>query len=113
MSASLDGPLAKLDWAEQHLAKLDAEIQAFYAGSVDEGQPYEVRSEFRPDTSEYVFWIEVVREPPAALGLILGDFAHNVRAALDHLVCQLARLDNPSDPCGSTQFPITMSHERW
>jgi len=110
MSASLLGPLAKLDWAEKHLAKLDSEIQAFYAGSVEEGKPYVVRSEFRPDTSEYVFWIEVLREPPIDLGLIFGDFVHSVRSALDHLVCQLARLNTPTSDCASTQYPIRQSH---
>lgn len=113
MSASLVGPLAKLDWAEKHLTKLDAEIQAFYAGSVEEGKPYEVRSEFRPNTSEYVFWIEVLRQPPVDFGLILGDFVHNLRAALDHLICQLARLANPKSTCARTQFPIAQSHARF
>jgi hypothetical protein len=111
MPASLTGPFAKLDRAYEHLRVLDAETAAFYEGSADEGQPYEVQSEFRADTSEYVFTIKVLRQPPARLGLILGDYIHNLRSALDHLVCQLARLSEPSDDCTTTQFPIRKSRQ--
>ncbi len=110
MPASLTGPLAKLDRAYEHLRVLNAETAAFYEGTPDEGQPYEVQSEFRADTSEYVFTVKVLRQPPARLGLILGDYIHNLRAALDHLVCQLARLSGPSD-CTTTQFPIRKSSQ--
>lgn len=41
--------------------------------------------------------------------MLLGDYLHNVRSALDHLVCQLALLDG-APGCETTQFPITSSH---
>jgi hypothetical protein len=96
---SLDSPRAKLDRAREHLEALDEKTAAFFAD-----EPYKIGSEFRPDTSEYVFWIEPTRQPPAELGLILGEYAHNLRSALDHLVCQLALLAGA--PCETTQFPI-------
>jgi hypothetical protein len=105
VAASLDSPRAKIERAYEHLRVLDAEATAFYEGTAAEGKPYVIRSEFRPDSSEYVFTIQVEREPPPRLGLLLGDFAHNLRSALDHLVCQLALLKGPTD-CSTTQFPI-------
>lgn len=42
---------------------------------------------------------------PTTLGLILGDFVHNLRASLDHLVWQLV-LANRRQPNSSTAFPI-------
>lgn len=104
MAPSLDNPRAKIARAAEHLTLLDAETAAFF-----ESKPYEVEGEFKADVSEYVFTIKPVREPPLRLGLILGDFAHNLRSALDHLVCQLALLNGPSD-CKTTQFPICSSH---
>lgn len=101
---SLEGPRAKVERANEHLAVLDADTAAFYEGTAAEGKPYEIRSEFRPDSSEYVFFIKVAREPPLRFGLLLGDFAHSLRCALDHLVCQLALLAGAD--CKTTQFPI-------
>jgi hypothetical protein len=112
VSASLRSPRAKVERAYEHLHVLDAETAAFYEGTAAEGKPFVVESEFRPDSSEYVFSIEVEREPPLRLGLLLGDFAHNLRSALDHLVCQLALLNGESD-CSTTQFPICPTPSRF
>ena len=51
------------------------------------------------------FAFRVKEEPPIRLGLLLGDFVHNLRSALDNLVCQLAYLGG-ADSCQMTQFPI-------
>lgn len=102
--ASLDNPRAKLDRAAEHIALLDSETSAFF-----ESEPYEVESEFDADVSEQVFKLKIVRQPPLRLGAILGDFAHNLRSALDHLICQLALLDGAAS-CDTTQFPICSSN---
>lgn len=112
MEPSLKGPRAKLDRANEHLRLLDSETAAFYEGTAAEGKPYVVESEFRPDSSEYVFYVNPKREPPLRLGILLGDFAHNLRSALDHLVCQLALLNGPTD-CSTTQFPICFTESRF
>ena len=31
----------------------------------------------------------VIAEPDSRLGVIIGDYIHNVRSALDHLACRL------------------------
>ncbi len=104
LSLDLTSAHAKLDRAREHLRILDAETAAFYEGSPSEGQPYEIHSEFRPDSSEYVFVVKVLRPPPVLLSLLLGDFAHNLRASLDHLVYGLARLTGSSG--ATTQYPV-------
>jgi hypothetical protein len=104
MTLDLSSPRAKLDRAYEHLRALDAETAAFYDGCLEGGHPYEIGAEFRADSSEYVFTIKVLREPPPLIGLLLGDFAHNLRAALDHLVCALAMDAGAS--CDTTQHPI-------
>ena len=44
-------------------------------------------------------------EPPPMFGVRIGEIVHNLRAALDYLVFQLAILDSGSEQQG-TQFPI-------
>jgi hypothetical protein len=104
---TLDGVWAKLDRAAEHLTVLDEETAAFF-----ESKPYVVESEFEPDVTEYVVYIKPIRQPPLRLGLLLGDCAHNLRSALDHLVCQLASLNGPTD-CATTQFPICGSESEF
>lgn len=103
-------PLQSIDWrierADEHLAALDREIDAF----LDE-EDRRVVGHFEADSSEYVF--KFTGEPPnPRLGLIVGEFAHNLRAALDNLVWQLVRLRGGS-PTRRTEFPIYVSRKRY
>ena len=101
----LEGVRAKLDRAAEHLTVLDEETAAFF-----ESKPYVVEAEFDADVTEYVFYITPTRQPPLRLGLLLGDCAHNLRSALDHLTCALAVLDTGGTAtCERTQFPICSS----
>lgn len=111
MTIDLSSSRAKLDRACEHLRLLDAETAAFYEGTADEGQPYKVRSEYRPASRQYVFTVAVLREPPPLLGLLLGDYAHNLRAALDHLVFQFALAAKGTGDF--TQFPICSTHSNF
>lgn len=43
--------------------------------------------------------------PPIRLSVLLGDCVHNMRSALDNLVCGLARTVDPSCACKGTKFP--------
>jgi hypothetical protein len=94
------------------LHALDTETAAFYEGTAAEGKPYAIESKFRPDSCEYVLIVNVRRQPPDRLGLLLGDFVHNLRSALDHLVCQLSLLEGPTD-CSDTQYPICFNKGRF
>lgn len=100
MQPSLDNPRAKLDRAYEHLESLDPEIAAFFATD-----PYTVVPEFDAKTGEHVFRLRIREHPPLRLGTIVGDFATNTRAALDHLVWQLVLL-NGKKPNSKTAFPV-------
>lgn len=100
MRPSLSDPRAKLDRAGEHLDTLGIELRAF-----SEREPHAIVPDDGLDEGWKVLRIRVREEPPVKLGLIFGDFVHNLRSALDNLVCQLARLGG-ADNCDRTQFPI-------
>jgi hypothetical protein len=113
ISAVSAHPLEAIDWrlerANKHLAALDRERKRFLA-RLDEKDPRFV-GEFDRDTSEYVFRLNC-KPPNPRLGLIVGEFAHHLRDALDNLVWQLVLLRGGS-PTRGTQFPIYESWERY
>lgn len=101
MAHPLDGVQAKIDRSFEHLETLVREVEIFI-----EGHPYDSI----PGPVDAEGWkiarFHIIREPPPRLGIIAGDYAHNLRSALDHLVYQLAKLTTES-PRG-TQFPIAV-----
>jgi hypothetical protein len=77
----------KLARAEQHLDDLDIEI-ARYANTY----PYEVVRRPQPKGNKHV-WTYALRFtalPHAKIPLLIGDAAHNMRTALDHLAVALS-----------------------
>jgi hypothetical protein len=99
----LDGIQAKLYRAGEHLERIGAEGNAFL-----EGQPYSTRVQFEPELHAWVSRFQVREDPPLRLGVLVGDYVHNLRSALDHLVYALTELDGGT-PDRWTQFPITKS----
>jgi hypothetical protein len=99
----MEHPLEAIDWrlerADEHLAALDRERRAFR-----DQKNGRVVGEFESDTSTYVFRFDG-QLPDPRIGLIVGEFAHNLRTALDHLAWQLVLLRGGS-PTRSTEFPI-------
>jgi hypothetical protein len=101
-SASLDGPIAKLDRARTHFQSLGASLEDFMGSKTHDF----VVTEFDPKTGEQVINLKILEEPKnPEWGLILGDMVHNLRSALDHLIWQLVVL-NGKKPCRQNQFPI-------
>jgi hypothetical protein len=103
-------PLEPIDWrlerADEHLATLDRERRAFF-----DDEDRRIVGHFDRDASEYVF--RHTGDPPnPRLGLVVGEFAHHLRAALDNLLWQLVLLRGGS-PTRQTQFPIYESRERY
>ncbi len=94
------GPRAKIARAKKHLTDLaDATVAFVEAGT----QPYSIAVEREAD--KVLYRVKDVAEIPAVIPCILGDFIHNLRSALDILVCDLARHNgckDVSDHC----FPI-------
>jgi hypothetical protein len=50
-------------------------------------------------------WAESVQQPPLRLGVLMGEFVHNLRSTLDQLVWSLA-LTQVANPHRRHQFPI-------
>jgi hypothetical protein len=109
-SASLDGPIAKLDRAKTHFHTLNKSIGAYKRSKSHDF----VVTNVNPDTGEKVVNLQILKEPKnPEWGLILGDMAHNLRSALDHLVWQLVIL-NGEKPSRQNQFPIIgVEKEYW
>jgi hypothetical protein len=101
LRASLDGPRAKLERARHHLEALHDSIRAY-----TETDTHNFIHEIDPETGDQIVRIRILREPDnPGWGLIIGDFAHNLRSALDHLVWQLVILSG-NEPSRANQFPI-------
>jgi hypothetical protein len=109
MTNRLAGCQAKIKRAGLHLKMLNTEMQAWI-----DSHPYRFVTEVDPETGEGVVVVRAEKadeQPPLDWGVTVGDIAHNLRSALDHLVCQLAMLDGAD--CGATQFPICDTPEAW
>lgn len=106
----LDGSRLKLSWAEKHLNSLKAAIDDFIRK-----KSYTFELEADPKPPKFVI-IARMNETISSneLGLIIGDFAHNARSALDQLVYQLSKLPpDDIDARRHLQFPICDTEERY
>lgn len=105
----LGGVLAKFNRAKQQFDVLRTEMGTF---SDRDPQPHFSRGYFDMDTWEWIERFQVREPPPLRWGVMLGECVHNLRSALDHLVCQLTLLDGGTmDDCAQTQFPIASKSE--
>ncbi|MGB8590209.1 MAG: hypothetical protein WA755_05465 [Candidatus Acidiferrales bacterium] len=86
---TLDGVKLKFKRANYHLLQLCAAINAFYA-SRQEDDSLTVEPDLKRKRLKFVATGVGATDPEWAL--MTGDVVHNLRSALDHLVCQLAIL---------------------
>jgi hypothetical protein len=97
--------LLKLDRGRAHLAAVDAAVDAWLQANACKVVGARVG-----DTAEYVLRARIAAQPPSELSLLIGDCAHALRSALDHLAFQLATAYTPSPlPDGiarTSEFPI-------
>ena len=102
MARAPESVFLKLTRAQEHLDAFKGELAAF-----QNGNPYTVHHQMNHDRREVTYYLVVVREAPARLGLMIGDCVQNLRSALDHLVFNLPRAagTDPKWERGS-QFPI-------
>jgi hypothetical protein len=97
----ITGSRLKAERAGKHLAELEERAARFIQET-----PYGPSR--RLDADNYAYFIyEFPPQPTPSheLGVILGDLAHNLRSALDHIAWQLALLTT-SNPSTQTAFPI-------
>jgi hypothetical protein len=105
----LSGVVAKFNRAKQEFDVLRQEIGTF---SDQDPKPHFSRGYFDTDAWEWIERWQVREPPPLRWGVMLGDCVHNLRSALDHLVCQLTLLNGGTmDDCAQTQFPIASKSE--
>lgn len=101
------GYFLKYERACAHLDALAMEGELFVQRHLHPG-PAELVEE---DGWVVVKWGRVI-PPPAWWTLHLGDFLHNVRGCLDHLIYALV-LANKRDPGTHTAFPICETEGQW
>lgn len=90
----------KVERAKKHLSELQIARNRFI-----ETAPYRVVSEHDSQTGQTLDKVFDLQVPPAEIGLIAGDVAHNLRSALDHLAYALV-IASGGTPTKQTAFPI-------
>ena len=99
----------RLDWADLQIEKLHARTLT-WSGK----QNMTLQHKHDVNTGIYTFWITGFKEPPVKWGIAVGDVAHNLRAALDNTVYQLAILNGVTPPPENRlHFPITSQPGNW
>jgi hypothetical protein len=96
----LAGCHAKLARADHLFQELQEKVEEFF-----EMNPSGFFSTYDPKKREVTIFPELPGELPLEWGTIVGDFAHNLRSALDQLIWQLV-LHRGGTPARRTQFPI-------
>ena len=97
----------KLRWAEHHLDLVDSAARQFVEHDLHVA-PSHGKFDFNEEWQE-ILWDGLQATPPW-LSLMLGDFAHNARSALDHLIWELV----PAAERGNhTHFPILETEKKW
>jgi hypothetical protein len=96
----------KLDRASKHIDDLRQLTQAWLGTNV-----YSFRAETNSQTGRTLIRAHITEPPPPGISVILGDAAHNLRAALDHLALELAVFNHrpgkvPDDIESASEFPI-------
>ena len=107
MQPPLLGPKLKVERAKRHLADFNEVIRVFF-----ESNPYELVADRDAATGDQIYRVRVNAFPPSDLSIIAGDVVHNLRSALDQMVCALIRA-NRNQVSGGNGFPISGSKARF
>ncbi len=103
MVKELEAIWDRLRRAEEHLEAIKQELLAYYNSA-----PGQITGKYQPDQSRIGGegeWDLKLDPLPIRLNTLIGEFLHNLRSALDHLVWRLV-LDNGGKPTKETTFPI-------
>lgn len=95
----------KLLRAHEHLEQIEGELRRY-----SDSHPYRAIRTRQPDQDSYHWRFELVMtdKPKPELGVMIGDFFHNLRAALDHVVSAHV----PPTRRDASSFPIRL-HDPW
>lgn len=97
----LNGALARVARAEEHLGTLDEAMDGW-------GKEHRatLAGDKKSDGTEYSFYVDFDPLPDLVRwALLIGDCVHNLRAALDHMVFECS---GPAPP-GGCEFPVFLS----
>jgi hypothetical protein len=85
----LSGARAKLERAGEHMDQVSKEFETFF--KVEDVFPFVIEGEFDAESRVYALYARLQIDLPAERwGVLVGDFAHNARSALDHAAWALA-----------------------
>jgi hypothetical protein len=90
----------KISRAKYHVSELDRAWTEFR-----DTVPYDINIVDDKSSQESVFLLDVRHPVPDHFSVILGDAIHNLRSALDYLICDLARSAGQTR-CEQNGFPI-------
>lgn len=111
MAHPLDGAWAKLDRARHHFDTLHSCIAQLLTPKEDIAT---AKHEYNDETRELIIFQPKATRSDPSFPLLVGDCIHNARSALDHLVYQLAILNNaPASAAEKTAFPIYLTPEKF
>ena len=99
----LTGVDLKIGRAYGHIEDLKTAVQDAFDRS-----RYHFTLDFDPNSKEHAYTAHNVPAIDPKWSLMVGDFLHNARSALDHLAWQLVILDGGT-PGEHTQFPVRES----
>lgn len=108
MDVSLDGIELKLDRALVQFNALKSTIDILKTD-----KPYEFIPYANPQTGEIGSLIHIHKPVDPMWGILIGEYVHNLRSALDHIVWQLVILNTGAPPTTKTQFPIFKTEAGW
>jgi hypothetical protein len=91
-----DGIREKLSRADEHLVRLTRELGVFL-----DTEPYVYRTDADYEAGSYSVRIEIKAKPPIPVSITCGDYIHDLRCALEHLVG--GEVPKPSN---KTSFPL-------
>lgn len=101
VTARFEGPRAKVRRAKEHFKELEGKL-----GPNSADKAYSLLTEKHGESGEYLVEITVHPWHEAEWSVIVGEIAHDLHSALDHIVCELIRINNPASSCSDSSFPI-------
>jgi hypothetical protein len=113
MAHPLDGVYAKVARADAHFDAIKEAVDEFVGP-----EPDLLPGEFDRKAHQYVFRAQRDSRSPTWLSPLIGDCVHNLRAALDYLIWELAPASARADSkqAGRLEFPIFTDpdlYRRW
>ena len=87
----------RLERANLHLSELERLVNLYTAG-----RPYAVSHSIEGEFAEHVYKLQFTGRPDEHISVVVGDFLHNLRSALNYLMVGLV----PSARKRKTQYPL-------